>query len=86
MSECPPSNALEAKLATGATIATTTYIDALGRFAKRLEELDRVSVVFADATVLELTKAEYCGLPRATRELLQRQQSSTVPNPTASNA
>jgi len=86
LTACPPSNALEAKIAAGVALVTTTFIDALGRFAKRWEELDHIDVVFEDGTNMSLTKAEWSALPLATRELIQTTQSGTVPNPTASNA
>lgn len=83
---CPPSNALQAKIDTGATIATTTFIDEMGRFAKRWEAVEVVAVVFEDGATFDLTRAEFKALQRATRELLMRQQSGPVPNPGASNA
>lgn len=86
MNACPPGTAFQQYLAAGNVMATTTYIDALGRFAKRWADLAFVVVTFQDGVVYELTKAEYQALPRETRELMQRTQSGPVPNPDASNA
>jgi hypothetical protein len=83
---CSVATAFEAYLLAGNSMSTSTFSDEYGRFAKSWDAVERVDIVFTDGTSFVLTKAEYRALPRATRELVERTQSGTVSNPTASNA
>jgi hypothetical protein len=83
---CSVATAFEAYLLAGNTMANSTFSDEHGRFAKTWEAVERIEIVFTDGASFVLTKNEYRALPSATREQVERTQSGTVPNPTASNA